>query len=229
MGHGYTHIVPVYEGYAIPHSIVSIPFGGEALSRALFKGLNERPHFIANDDTFTFDLDVARTLKEAYCHVPYDFDNYLRLIGEGSIPKVRAYKLPETHREVLIPSEDLVWPAERYFSPISYRGKEVDGLQRLLIESVMRCDPDIRLQLFRNIVLSGGTSMMAGLKDRTRKEIQSACSSIVAPEVYAPADRKHSSWLGGSILSNISSFKHLWVTKEQWTQLGSAIIYRNCF
>ena len=78
----------------------------------------------------------------------------------------------------------------------------------------MKCDPDIRLQLFRNVVLSGGTTMLEGMKERARKEIQALCSALISPEVFAPADRKHSAWLGGSIISNISSFNHLWVTRD---------------
>jgi actin-related protein len=71
--------------------------------------------------------------------------------------------------------------------------------------------------------------MVDGLRERTKKELNAMCSSLVGPEVFAPADRKYSAWLGGSILSDISSFEHLWVTKSQWASMGGAIIYRNCF
>jgi actin-related protein len=70
---------------------------------------------------------------------------------------------------------------------------------------------------------------MEGFKERVTKEINALCSSLLQPQVVAPADRKFSAWLGGSLISNLSSFESLWVTKEQWTSLGSAIIYRNCF
>lgn len=56
-----------------------------------------------------------------------------------------------------------------------------DGLQKSLFESVMKCDPDIRLSLFRNIVLSGGTSMIDGMKDRFQKEMNAVCSALIAP------------------------------------------------
>ncbi|TNV77683.1 hypothetical protein FGO68_gene2189 [Halteria grandinella] len=226
VGHGKTHIVPIYEGFAIPHSIISLPIGGETLTKALYDSLKGKPQI---DHTFTFDLEMSRTIKEAYCHNPLDFDNYLKQISDGLIPTERNYKLPGTHREISIKSESLIFPPERYFSPISHNGKEFDGLHRLLTESILKCDSDIRLQLFRNIVLSGGGSMLEGFKERAKKEINAVCSSIVGPEIFSPADRKFSAWLGGSILSNITSFKQLWVTKEQWAQLGSAIIYRNCF
>jgi actin-related protein len=51
----------------------------------------------------------------------------------------------------------------------------------------------------------------------------------MGPEVEAPADRKFSQWLGGSILSNLDSFNHMWITKDQWSENAEAILYRNCF
>lgn len=71
--------------------------------------------------------------------------------------------------------------------------------------------------------------MIEGLRDRTKRDLNAITSAQISPDVFAPADRRISAWLGGSILTDISTFEHLWVTKAQWSQLGSAIIYRNCF
>ena len=43
----------------------------------------------------------------------------------------------------------------------------------------MKCDVDIRRDLYRNIVLSGGTTMFPGISDRLHKEITSLCPSGV--------------------------------------------------
>lgn len=37
----------------------------------------------------------------------------------------------------------------------------------------MKCDIDIRKDLYANLVLSGGTSMYAGIADRMQKELSS--------------------------------------------------------
>jgi actin len=78
----------------------------------------------------------------------------------------------------------------------------------------MRCDTEIRKVLFKNIVLAGGSTNFDGMKERMKKEIQALAPSPMGPEVEAPADRKFSSWLGGSILANLESFNHMWITKE---------------
>ena len=45
-------------------------------------------------------------------------------------------------------------------------GMEVGGINEALYSSIMKCDIDIRKDLYSNIVLSGGTSMFPGISDR---------------------------------------------------------------
>ncbi len=65
------------------------------------------------------------------------------------------------------------------FHPQKLEEKEFSGLHKALYESALKCDPEIRTQLLRNIVLAGGTSTMEGFKDRVTKEINSLCSSLL--------------------------------------------------
>jgi len=65
----------------------------------------------------------------------------------------------------------------------------------------MKCEQDIKRNLFQNIVLAGGCTMFDGIQKRMEKEVQALAPSPMAPAVFSPADRKHSSWLGGAILS----------------------------
>ena len=53
----------------------------------------------------------------------------------------------------------------------------------------------------------------------------------MGPEVEAPADRKYSCWLGGAILSLIDKFdkNHMWISKREWEEHGSALVHRKCF
>ena len=104
----------------------------------------------------------------------------------------------------------MIWAGESLFQPLD--SKDFQGLHKSIIESVFKCEPDIRLQLFKNILLSGAGSMLEGLKDRTKRDLNAITSAQISPEVFAPADRRLSAWLGGSILTDISTFEHLWVT-----------------
>lgn len=51
---------------------------------------------------------VARGIKEAYCKVSGDYEGTLKGIREGIIPKTRKYKLPGTHKDLVIEVESLI-------------------------------------------------------------------------------------------------------------------------
>jgi len=71
----------------------------------------------------------------------------------------------------------------------------------------MKCDVDVRKELYNNIVMSGGTTMFNGIADRVNKEIVALAPSTMKIKVVAPAERKYSVWIGGSILSSLSTFQ----------------------
>lgn len=70
----------------------------------------------------------------------------------------------------------------------------------------MKCDVDVRKDLYGNIVLSGGTTMFPGISERLSKEIVKLAPSTMKIKVIAPSERKYSVWIGGSILSSLSTF-----------------------
>jgi actin-related protein len=46
----------------------------------------------------------------------------------------------------------------------------------------------------------------------------------------APAERKYSVWIGGSIVGSLSSFDDMWVKKSEWEEDGGrAWINIKCF
>ena len=106
-----------------------------------------------------------------------------------------------------------------------------EGIQRFTNDSIMKCENDIRKNLFQNIVLAGGCTMFEGMKDRMKKEIQALAASQMQPDVESPADRKYSAWLGGAILSLIGNFDKngWWITKKEWEEEGCRIVHKKCF
>jgi actin len=50
---------------------------------------------------------------------------------------------------------------------------ESEGIQETCYNSIMKCDVDIRKDLYGGIVLSGSSSMFSGIADRMEKEITS--------------------------------------------------------
>ena len=93
----------------------------------------------------------------------------------------------------------------------------------------MKCDVDIRKELYSNIVMSGGTTMFPGIAERLNKEMSSLAPSSMKIKVVAPQERKFLVWIGGSILSSLSTFQTMWITKAEYQETGSSIVHRKCF
>uniref|UniRef100_A0A8C7CIH1 Actin alpha 1, skeletal muscle n=2 Tax=Oncorhynchus TaxID=8016 RepID=A0A8C7CIH1_ONCKI len=95
--------------------------------------------------------------------------------------------------------------------------------------SIMKCDIDIRKDLYANNVLSGGTTMYPGIADRMQKEITALAPSTMKIKIIAPPERKYSVWIGGSILASLSTFQAMWITKQEYDEAGPSIVHRKCF
>ena len=92
-----------------------------------------------------------------------------------------------------------------------------------------RCDVDIRKDLYANVVLSGGTTMFLGIGERMTKELTALAPSTMKIKVVAPPERKYSVWIGGSILSSLSTFQQMWISKGEYDESGPTIVHRKCF
>ena len=113
------------------------------------------------------------------------------------------------------------------FKP-SLIGNESDGIHKLAYESIMKCDVDIRRDLYSNIVLCGGSTMFPNIDVRLTKEMTALAPSGVKVKVVAPPERKYSVWIGGSILSSLYTFEEMWIKKEEYDESGPSIVHRKC-
>merc|ERR1712083_493119 len=93
-------------------------------------------------------------------------------------------------------------------------GREHAGIHELVYKSIQACDIDVRRILYENMVLSGGSTMFPGIKERLSNEMKTLAPASVKVRVVAPAERKYSVWIGGSILSALSTFQEMWVKRE---------------
>jgi centractin len=83
-------------------------------------------------------------------------------------------------------------------------GFESSPVHQLVIDSISRVDLDLRKALYSNIVLSGGVTLTRGFGDRLLSEIQRSAFKDTKIKIYAPPERKYSTWIGGSILGSLS-------------------------
>ena len=220
-GEGISHTVPIYEGYAIPHAIQKILLAGADLTAYLREILKDR----GLSFTTPAELEIVRDIKETMTVVVSDYQEAMK-DAEESHACEKNYELPDG-RKILIGNERFRCP-EILFQP-SLAGHDLEGVHKYCFDSVMKCDNDVRKDLFANIILSGGSTLFEAMGERLWQEIKTLTPSNGRIKVLAPPERLYSVWLGGSILASLSTFQTMWITKQEYDENGPNIIHRKCF
>jgi len=127
--------------------------------------------------------------------------------------KIYEYQLPDGHK-VKIGPERFRAP-EILFDP-EIIGLEYPGVHQMVVDAINRTDMDLRKALYGNIVLSGGSTLCKGFGDRLLHEVQRLAIKDMRIKIFAPPERKYSTWIGGSILAGLSTFRKMWVSIDDW-------------
>lgn len=229
-GDGVTHVVPVYEGFAMPHLTKRLDVAGRDVTRYLIKLLLLRGYAFNR----TADFETVRKLKEKVCFTSYDLALDKKL-AEETTTLVESYTLPDG-RVIKVGSERFEAP-ECMFSP-HLVDVEQPGVAELLFNTIQSAAVDVRSELYKHIVLSGGSSMYPGLPSRLEKEMKQLYLSKVLNgdgsrlknfklRVEDPPRRKHMVFLGGSVLADIMKNRDaFWISRAEWYEQGPSCLDR---
>eukprot|EP01117_Protostelium_nocturnum_P013590 TRINITY_DN508_c0_g1_i1.p1 TRINITY_DN508_c0_g1~~TRINITY_DN508_c0_g1_i1.p1 ORF type:complete len:391 (+),score=151.08 TRINITY_DN508_c0_g1_i1:120-1292(+) len=227
-GDGVTHIVPVYQGYSLPHLTKRLDVAGRDVTRYLIKLLLLRGYAFNR----TADFETVRQLKEKLCYVGYDLTLEKQLSNETTT-LVESYTLPDG-RVIKVGGERFEAP-EVLFEPHLL---DVDGggMSEQLFDCINKADIDLRSTFYEHIVLSGGSTMYPGLPSRLEKDIKNLYLTHVLKgnkaglakfklRIEDPPRRKHMVFLGGAVLAGIMKDKEdFWMSKREWEEVGETVL-----
>lgn len=252
-GHGLTSVIPICEGFAISHAITRMDIAGDSVTK-YFRSLLRKTGYCFDSSS---ELETVRKIKESQCEIQIingrnkskvsslvtssdknnnslfrnnsdlmimasDLDDENNNTSSSTLPK---YKLPDG-TEITIGSSRFRAP-EVLFNP-SLIGKEYGGIQQCILDSINLADLDLRKDLYRTIVLSGGTTNTKNFGRRLVAEIQSKVPRAKI-KIYAPHERHLTTWIGGSLLSVLEGFRPMWIRNKEFQEFGPTVLFRKSF
>ena len=217
-GEGVSHVVPIFEGFSLPHAVRRHEVAGGDLTDYLTKLLNDSS---GCEFSSSSERDIVREIKEKLCFVARD------PVREARDNKVRntlrkQYTLPDG-QEITVNNERFQC-GEALFNPFLL-GKQCPGIQTACVESIMKCGIDLRSDLYSSITLVGGTTKLPGFAGRLQEEVNTLSPKLTRVRVLDNPERQYSVWIGGSIFASLTTFgTKVWISKQLYEEHGPEVV-----
>ena len=164
------------------------------------------------------EMEIVREIKEKFAYVAPELHPQANQLRDK-----KTYKLPDGSDIDL--DEELFRGPEILFQQSSVAPQWIGGTSGMVHESISQCETDLHESFYENIVVSGGSTMLSGFRERLRSDMSNYNLSDSRVRVVAPPERKISVWIGGSILASLSCGLP-WVTKDEYDENGPSIIHK---
>jgi actin-related protein 3 len=242
-GDGVTHVIPVAEGYVIGSSIKHIPIAGKDITAFVQQLMREREgSAIPSSESY----EVAKRVKEQFSYVCPDMvkefkkydaerEKWIKTCTEKESVTKKPFTYDVGHERFLAP--------EIFFNPEILSGDFVVPLPKVVDDTVQSCPIDTRRGLYKNIVLSGGSTMFKDFGKRLQRDIKrtvdfrtkrseqlSGGTLKVTPvevNVITHHMQRYAVWFGGSMLASTPEFFKVCHTKAAYQEIGPSIARHN--
>ncbi|KAM3956899.1 actin [Aphomia sociella] len=213
MGHDTTNINPIYEGGLIRHAHLQTKLAGAQISNVLKEYLDDR--------NYNFGIKSEEIMEEIKRKLYVSLD-----CSMSRLDYQRTFTLPSG--EEIDVSQEAFMAGELIFQPDFIKGTSTNymPLHEAVVTSALKCDAEMRSEMYEVIVPCGGLAMIPGLADRLAAEVEGLTHRPVnilsSPEGYV------TTWLGGATFAGLPDSEKMWVSKKQFEDYGAKIV-RNKF
>jgi len=220
-GHTSLNFAPIYEGFLQRHCVQHIPIAGKDINDILINLLIKNGQVI---DSKMQKQSIIKA-KESFCFLRHDNEDEIEKKKEE---ETKEWELPDKKKITI--SKERFQATEVIFDPKQF-GYDYPNFQELFKKTVKGIDSDLREIMLANIIFNGGTTLIKGFKSRVTQEIEQAGQDYeFKKKVHTYPEAQFMAWLGGSILTSLTNFENLWITKAEYKEEGKAtIVHKKCF
>ncbi|GAA6072850.1 actin-related protein 3B isoform X1, partial [Tachysurus ichikawai] len=241
-GDGVTHAIPVAEGYVIGSCIKHIPIAGRDITYFIQQILRDREVGVPPEQS----LETAKAVKERYCYICPDIVKEFTKYDTDPGKWIKKYKginaITKNEFHIDVGYERFLGP-EIFFHPEFANPDFMDSISDVVDEVVQSCPIDVRRPLYKNIVLSGGSTMFRDFGRRLQRDLKRVVDARlrlseelsggrikpkpIEVQVITHHMQRYAVWFGGSMLASTPEFFQVCHTKKDYEERGPSICRHN--
>ncbi|XP_057304904.1 actin-related protein 3 [Hydractinia symbiolongicarpus] len=241
-GDGVTHVIPVAEGYVIGSCIKHIPIAGRDITFFIQQLLKEREVGIPPEQS----METAKAIKERFCYtcpdIVKEFTKYDADPGKWIKQYEGEHSINKKKFSVDVGYERFLGP-EIFFHPEFSNPDFSTSISETVDSAIQHCPIDVRRGLYKNVVLSGGSTMFRDFGRRLQRDLKRVVDSRlklseelsggrikpkpIECQVITHSMQRYAVWFGGSMLASTPEFYQVCHTKAQYDEYGPSIARHN--
>ncbi|XP_052248794.1 actin-related protein 3 isoform X2 [Dreissena polymorpha] len=241
-GDGVTHVIPVAEGYVIGSCIKHIPIAGRDITYFIQQLLREREVGIPPEQS----LETAKAIKERFSYVCPDIAKEFAKYDQEPSKWMKTFEglnaISKQKFVVDVGYERFLGP-EIFFHP-EFSNPDFTTPISEVVDTVIQQSPiDVRRGLYKNIVLSGGSTMFKDFGRKLQRDVKRTVDARlkmsedlsggrikpkpIDVQVITHHMQRYAVWFGGSMLASTPEFYQVCHTKADYDEHGPSICRHN--